>query len=288
MIRRRLELLSTVFCIEIAPYAIMDNHLHLVLRLDPRGADDLVDEEVARRWLQAFPRQWDWTDAEAAPTVDAEAIATATATPELIEKWRARLANMGWCLKALKEPVARRCNNEDGCTGAFWEGRYKSIPLLDQVALVSCMAYVDLNPIRATAAATPEQSDYTSIQERISLRQLFEKQHGLRQRLHSTTLVTSLAAHQIHGPEDRLWLTPIKACTRLDLALDFINDHRDFTWLVRDMCPGKLARCSNIKEWSKYGNVRFGRSGFALTYAKIRLKNIDHLLSASCRVSPTT
>ena len=39
--------------------------------------------------------------------------------------------------------------------------------LLDARAVLACMAYVDLNPMRAAMASTPEQSDYTSIQERI-------------------------------------------------------------------------------------------------------------------------
>jgi len=81
------------------------------------------------------------------------------------------LSNVSWFMKCLSEPIAKRGNREDDVTGHFWETRFRVQPLLDEMAIAACMAYVDLNPIRAGLAATPESSDFTSVQERIIDRQ---------------------------------------------------------------------------------------------------------------------
>lgn len=88
---------------------------------------------------------------------------------ETIYEWRSRLQDISGFMKILNEAVARETNTEDVCTGCFWEGRFKSQALPDEAALMVCMAYVDLIPIRARMATTPEQSDHTSIKKRCEI-----------------------------------------------------------------------------------------------------------------------
>lgn len=160
----RLAELSEVFTIDLCAYAVMSNHHHLVVRIDTEAAEALADEAVAERWgrLCELPAVVDrFLQGQALDS------AQATAAVDRLAEYRRRLADLSWFMRCLNEPIARRANAEDGCTGRFWEGRFKSQALLDEAAVLTCMSYVDLNPVRAGVAATPETSAHTSVLARI-------------------------------------------------------------------------------------------------------------------------
>jgi REP element-mobilizing transposase RayT len=160
----RIKLLCSVFAIDLCAYAVMSNHYHIVVRIDVDMVKTWSDEEVAHRWMQIFSGpllMQQYLGNADLNTAEREGVA------ELFAIWRQRLCDLSWFMRCLNEPIARLANAEDHCTGRFWEGRFNSQALLDARAVLACMAYVDLNPIRAAMAKTPEQSDYTSIQERI-------------------------------------------------------------------------------------------------------------------------
>lgn len=159
----RLDRLSSVFAIDVCAYAIMSNHYHLVVHVDTRQARRWTAQETVERWAQVFGlpvviKRWQQGECSEAEREMAQG---------LIERWRRRLCDVSWYMRCLNEHLARQANAEDGCTGRFWKGRFKSQALLDEAGLLTAMAYVDLNPVRAGMANTPETSEFTSIQSRL-------------------------------------------------------------------------------------------------------------------------
>jgi REP element-mobilizing transposase RayT len=163
-IENRLLEIADAFAIEIAAYAIMSNHYHVVLHINRDRALQWTAAEVINHWHRLFKGSMlsqRFTSAEILSPAERDALS------EQVNEWRERLMSISWFMRCVNEPIAREANHEDKATGRFWEGRFKSQALLDEKALAACMAYVDLNPIRARMANTPEQSEHTSIKRRI-------------------------------------------------------------------------------------------------------------------------
>ncbi len=155
----RIAWLASIFAIRVCAYAVLSNHFHLVLRINFETAESWDDDEVVRRYGQLFRGAGD-------PRTQLPPGRAA----DQIRCWRARLADLSWFMRCLNESIARRANAEDECTGRFWEGRFRSQALLDEAGLLTCMSYVDLNPIRAGISTSLEESTFTSIEQRISER----------------------------------------------------------------------------------------------------------------------
>ena len=175
-VESRLKLLAESFAMEICAFAVMSNHLHVVLRTRPDWLDAWSDEETARRWLTVFPKRKTEKGKPMQPS-PGEIQAVCKMAPG-IEVIRRRLGSISWFMRSLNENIARRANREDGCKGRFWEGRFKCQVILDDAALLTCMTYVDLNPVRAGLSSSPETSPHTSAYLRIRARHACIKEGG--------------------------------------------------------------------------------------------------------------
>jgi len=160
----RIRLLSSLFAIDVCAYAVMNNHYHLVLKLCPEQVDGLADDDVMDRWCALFKGPLliqRYRDGEDLKPFERNTVS------DIVNVWRSKLASISWFMRCLNQPIARQANLEDKCTGKFWESRFASQALKSEEALLSCMAYVDLNPVRAGISDTPESSSYTSFRERL-------------------------------------------------------------------------------------------------------------------------
>ena len=165
-LEHKLHHTAELFAVKLCAYAVMSNHYHVVLHVRPDIAANWSYRDVIERWSSLFNGTlFSQRFLKGKPLDDAQW----KVLKRDIKRWRERLTDISWFMRIVNESIARQANAEDRCTGRFWEGRFKSQALLDEQALLSCMAYVDLNPIRAKMADTPETSDHTSIKARIDV-----------------------------------------------------------------------------------------------------------------------
>ena len=159
-----IQLLGSAYAIDVSSYAIMSNHYHLTLHINQTKAESWSTEEVVERWLSIYPGDQllkRFHKHEALSLAELEAVSV------IAEKRREQLYSISHFMAKLDQTIARRANVEDEVTGRFWESRFKSKALLDEAAILTCMMYVDLNPIRAGISDSLEESDFTSIQQRL-------------------------------------------------------------------------------------------------------------------------
>lgn len=242
-IKSRLEELSGIFGIDVCSYAVMSNHLHIVLRTRPDLWKKWSDDEVAERWWNLFPKRRKKDGSPAKPR--ARELEVIKSDEKRFKELRLRLGKLSWFMRCLNENIARKANKEDNCTGRFWEGRFKCQALLDEAAELTCMAYVDLNPVRASAADTPEKSDFTSVKDRIDTKVAKERVKKLKGKVLNNIQLNKLNKEKEKTSNDK-WLNPIGIRKHTDkgrrkgiLSIS-LNDYLELLdWTGRSIKSGK-------------------------------------------------
>jgi hypothetical protein len=208
-IENRLEELAELFAIAVGGFSVMDNHLHVLLRLDPEVARSWSDEEVVRRWGRLYPPR---DKSGAALPVPEAWVQWRLEDNQWVAKIRGRLQSVSWFMKCLKEPLSRLVNRQEKVRGAFFESRFKSVAVIDEESLLAISVYIDLNPVAAKVADTPETNDYTSIKQRVDHAEVQGKTAQLEAAEGGSVAGSQAAA----GVEESLWLCPIEDRRGLD------------------------------------------------------------------------
>jgi len=208
----QLKRLSSLFAIDICAYAVMINHYHVVLHVDNHRAKAWSGTEVLERWSSLFTGNLLINKYRSGEILNED---EQVALSSLIEQCRSHLCNISWFMRCMNEKIARLANAEDNCRGHFWEGRFKSQALLDTKALLTCMAYVDLNPIRAGSSVSLEDSDFTSVQERLFA---LAKPQALLDDEKKLSQPSSLAVFSANETADNQTVLPISLLSYLELV----------------------------------------------------------------------
>jgi REP element-mobilizing transposase RayT len=195
----------------------MGNHTHMVLRSRPDIARKWSAQEVALRWLTLTPKMDKAGNVIEPKPEQIQAIAD---DPEQVEKLRLQLSDISWWMRSYSQHIATRANREDGESGHFWEGRFKAHVLVDEVAILRCLLYVDLNPIRAGLAHSIEDSDFTGAKDRfddlrVHVATTDDQRICLQFSSTSETAQWERLEHSHSG-----WLSPIELDAQLSAAAD--------------------------------------------------------------------
>ncbi len=287
-IEERMEALAKNFAVSVCGFAIMDNHLHVLVRLDPGVVAAWSSEEVVRRWIAVYPPRTLALDDE---KVLRMWVAHQAKDSKNVQKLRERLQNLGWFMKALKEPLARLANKEDDCKGTFWESRYKSIAILDEEALLATCAYIDLNPVAAGIAATPETSKHTSVRQRVqhakaegklvalkaaatALRRTEPRRKGQTPN-HSESAAADVNWRQTLGRmEESHWLCPVEDLRRKVLGREgMIESFSLGSYLLLVDYTSRMFRAGKARVTSELRGI-FERLGTSAEFWEHRLKKL--------------
>ena len=134
--------LSKVFFVEILGFCLMGNHFHILVRM--HSDTDYSDEQIMKRYKLYYGK---------------DRIIPEEKIPSLREKW----SSLSEFVKEIKQTFTRYYNKRHDRRGYFWGDRFKSVIVENGETLVNCLAYIDLNPVRAGIVSKPEDYRWNSL-----------------------------------------------------------------------------------------------------------------------------
>jgi len=139
--------LSGLYFAEIIGFCLMGNHFHLLCRMHLGG--EYSDDDIRQRYKALFKDELDEKDRDL--------------TDLQVEHFRNKWEDLSEFMKDLKQTFSRFYNKRHDRKGFFWSERFKSVIVDNGDTLINCLAYIDLNPVRAGIVEKPEAYRWSSI-----------------------------------------------------------------------------------------------------------------------------
>jgi putative transposase len=133
---------SKLYLVEILGFCLMGNHFHLLVKMFPEYK--FTDEDIKKRYVAFYGDDRSFSYGQ---------------VPSLREK----LSNLSEFVREIKVGFARYYNRRYNRRGYFWGGRFKSVIVEKGETLINCLAYIDLNPLRAGLVDRPEEYRWNSL-----------------------------------------------------------------------------------------------------------------------------
>ena len=136
------ERYSALYFVEILGFCLMGNHFHILVRMFPDHK--FTNEEIKKRFIGFYGDERVFADG-------------------LIPSLREKLSNLSEFVREIKVGFARYYNRRHNRRGYFWGDRFKSVIVENGETLINCLAYIDLNPLRAGIVVRPEKYRWNSL-----------------------------------------------------------------------------------------------------------------------------
>jgi len=136
--------LSEFYFAEVLGFCVMGNHFHLLVRMHPEST--YSEEEVRERYDRRYGQE-----------------KAASLGGRQMRELGQKMADLSEYIKEIKQDFSRYYNKLHRKKGYFWSERFKSVIVENGETLINCLAYIDLNPVRAGLVKRPEDYRWCSL-----------------------------------------------------------------------------------------------------------------------------